>query len=149
MINIPSHRWVDYWKKLEDSCVQPVVNKVEKIMEKQKSIDLSRPVQTRDGRKVRILCTDAKGDMPVHGLIDNGHYEIPWAWYRSGETKRNLEISADLINIPTKRTGWINVYPTSHPAAHSFEASSVFLSRAVAKSNCRNTGQTICIEWDE
>lgn len=32
-------------------------------------LDFSKPVTTRDGRKVRILCTDAPGPFPVVGYI--------------------------------------------------------------------------------
>ena len=31
----------------------------------------SRKVVTRDGRKVRVLCTDRKGDNPIIALVEN------------------------------------------------------------------------------
>ncbi len=37
----------------------------------------SRKVVTRDGRPVRILCTDAKSDYPVIGLISSNGGDYP------------------------------------------------------------------------
>jgi len=34
-----------------------------------KQFDPSKPVQTRDGLPARIICTDAKCDFPIIGLI--------------------------------------------------------------------------------
>jgi len=62
-----------------------------------------RPVQTRDGKPVRILCTDKKNTIyPVVGLINRGSYEEVGAWTREGnwsyfEKEREPE---DLIQAP-------------------------------------------------
>lgn len=34
-----------------------------------KAFDPTKPVQTRDGRKARIICTDAKGVLPIIALV--------------------------------------------------------------------------------
>lgn len=43
-------------------------------------IDFTKPCQTRDGRPVRILCTDAAGRNPIVGLIQMaaGDYACQW-----------------------------------------------------------------------
>jgi hypothetical protein len=33
------------------------------------AFDPNRPVQTRDGREARVLCTDASGDYPIVALV--------------------------------------------------------------------------------
>ena len=68
------------------------------------TLDFTKPVTTRNGRAVRILCTDAPGVLPVIGIIDglNG----PTCWPLSGE----LSTMKSLINPPVKRRGWINLY---------------------------------------
>lgn len=68
------------------------------------TFDSSKPVQTRDGRPARIICTDAKyGDTArIVGLITqpNGdefvaHYQSDGVWRNSGVTSHD-----DLINTP-------------------------------------------------
>lgn len=75
-------------------------------------IDLAKPLQTRDGRPVRLICTDAKGTQgPLIGLIDNGVSEYEGRWKLNGRywiipsdpnsywdgAYRNM----DLVNGPT------------------------------------------------
>ena len=68
------------------------------------SIDFSKPVQTRDGRKVRILCTDGPRQcFPVVGFVDGDSF--PHMWTSSGYwcqgNDRNCE--RDLMNVPPKK----------------------------------------------
>lgn len=81
------------------------------------SLDLSKPVQTRDGRKVRILCTDAGGERPVVGLIDG----CVWRWTGGGYDSNGNYRSAqyDLVNVPEpERTVWVNVYVSKSGKLH-------------------------------
>jgi len=68
------------------------------------------PVQTRDGRKARILCTDAKGKRPIIALVERSSGDEYISWHSAeGQWWETNEISADdLINIPEKR--WIGVF---------------------------------------
>lgn len=73
---------------------------------------LATEVQTRDGRKARIICADRTGGMPVVALINDPSivYEIVRAYDADGkviEGDTNLT-KDDLVNIPM--TWWINVY---------------------------------------
>ena len=81
-------------------------------------LDLTKPVQTRGGRAVRILCTDRKRpsdpDYCVFGLVmaEDGT-EVANSWNINGETWSN-ETDMALINVPppvAKRKGWLNIYP--------------------------------------
>jgi hypothetical protein len=75
------------------------------------TLDLSKPVQTRDGRKVRILCTDAKGDFRIAGLIDEGRHEYAATWGMTGRMELGGLSPSDLVNVPEpERTVWLNVY---------------------------------------
>ncbi len=66
-------------------------------------LDLTKPVQTRDGHKVRILCTDARrGEETIVGLImyANG-MEALGTWKADGSYSVMLvESDSDLINVP-------------------------------------------------
>lgn len=65
--------------------------------------DPTKPVQTRDGNKVRIICTDAIGcDFPILALVmvEPGReqlysYCLNGNWAADGDTR-----NCDLVNIP-------------------------------------------------
>lgn len=97
-------------------------------------IDLTKPVQTRDGRRVRILCADAKGDFPIIGAVEERDgTERSGSWMRDGRYLCTGPSTSDLLNLPEKRPVWVNVYPPGvqrdyyHPdkaSADSFATSS-------------------------
>ena len=71
----------------------------------------NRKVVTRDGRNVRIIFTDAKGDYPVIGLIrslDNEDY--PWRFRMDGAILENEENENDLFFDVENKEGYINLY---------------------------------------
>jgi hypothetical protein len=71
------------------------------------SIDFSKPVQTRSGRAVRILCTDRSGGLyPIVGLIEDGHgVEKTHCWTRKGcDVVGEHGSDFDLINVPPPKT---------------------------------------------
>lgn len=65
----------------------------------QSTIDFSKPVQTKDGRKVTIFTTQARGDYPVVGQIE-GPFSI-FSWGPDG--KYGLGSSVDLVNVKEKK----------------------------------------------
>lgn len=69
------------------------------------TLDLSKPVQTRDGRPVRILCTNLRSaTFPVVGIASHADgSESAYTWTAEGfflGVNKNSE--ADLINTPPK-----------------------------------------------
>ena len=87
-------------------------------------IDFNKPVQTRDGRKVRILCTDANSAFPVVGLIiDGGEFDTLETWDSTGccYEKRTAD-EDDLINVPERVERWVNVYGHDLGAVRSSRA---------------------------
>lgn len=79
-------------------------------------IDFTKPLRTRDGRKVRILCTDRKGWTPIVGLIINDSGETIETWSSDGTFKRGALKSdpLDLVNI-NEGVLWVNVYDNGEP----------------------------------
>lgn len=78
------------------------------------SIDFNKPVQTRDGRKVRILATDAVGGQPVIALVmDNQSLEVVSRYSKDGSYLVSKPTGADLINVPERVERWVNVYGPS------------------------------------
>jgi len=71
--------------------------------------DLKKPVQTRDGRKARIVATDRIGKHSIVALIGEG--EMPCAYPVNGLCGGPEYLTCnDLVNIPKRHTAWINFY---------------------------------------
>ena len=68
-----------------------------------------REVVTRDGKKVRIICTDRKGDTPIIALVYNANegQEYGYAFYSDGKIFRDRNDELDLFFAPEKHEGWI------------------------------------------
>lgn len=114
----------------------------------------NREVVTRDGRKVRVLCTDRKNydSHPIIALVETdeddervGIFKIDGKWSVDG-----LENSLDLFFAPEKHEGWIiiNKWPDGvrdtngiiyHTKSDIPDMSPVGVQRVA----------TIKIEWEE
>ena len=75
----------------------------------------SRKVVTRDGRDVRIICTDRKGKFikPIVALVydaENEWEDCP-SYNSDGKCNDDMESNLDLFFFaPTKHEGWVNLY---------------------------------------
>ena len=112
----------------------------------------SQKVITRDGREVRIICTDAKGDEPIVALLynKNRNEENVYTYNRDGYFYNNNDSCLDLFFAPIKREGWINIYrfeddtrtigclfkSEEEANLHKYDRASVYI-------------KTIKIEWEE
>ena len=111
----------------------------------------SRKVVTRDGRPVRILCTDRKSyNEEIVGLVmnDNGMESI-LTWIQQGKVFFNSDTPNDLFFAPKTHEGWINVYRNND--SHTY-AGAVYDSKEDAekrKESDENYVTTIKIEWEE
>ena len=115
----------------------------------QPSLDLTKPVQTRDGRKVRLLCTDGPGELPVVGFIEDNVTTTQWPV--GGEYYGGALRNFDLVNTPAApRTfeRWFNVYDTreitSHVDRHDADDEIPWQTRTGRKRVIFTEG-----EWDE
>ena len=69
-----------------------------------------KPVCTRDGRKARIICFDVKAKKPIAALITNDDTEEAHFYYDNGRSDQYQEYRYDLMMLPEKKEGWVNVY---------------------------------------
>ena len=111
--------------------------------------DPSRKVVTRDGRPVRIICTDRKGATPIIALVNDGLSEdLGHAFYSDGKIFSDEDNELDLFFAPEKHEGWINIYAdindNSHPGNHIFES-----KEEAEEEGEKGSGYvtTIKIEW--
>ena len=110
----------------------------------------SRKVVTRDNRNVRIICTDAKGNRPVIGLVDYKDYEGSYGYTNNGRIRDdNYDGNLDLFFAPEKKEGWINVFKTD---IDMFKSGRIYNSETEAKESVVCNGKyvdTVKIEWEE
>lgn len=76
-----------------------------------KQIDFTKPVQTKNGLPVRILCTDAPGSQPIVGIVN----DEPQSWYTNGQFffGEDNPSNSDLENVPSQKITkeiWLNIY---------------------------------------
>lgn len=120
----------------------------------------SRKVVTRDGRNVRILCTDREGSVyPIVALIkdDNRELEILVTYTKDGMPVEYNEAYYTLFFAPEKHEGWINIYRSLvYNEAYSGK---IYASKEEAERSIREDSlkekplssylTTIKIEWEE
>ena len=107
-----------------------------------------RKVVTRDGRNVKIHCTDYLGIQPIFATIEGDAY--PSNFCKNGRYMINEESPRDLFFATEKREGWINLYENEDGI--SWISPNYFTSKKGTEEEgktrtCRVT--TIKIEWEE
>ena len=117
----------------------------------------SRKVVTRDGRKVRIICTDRRDlHRPIIALMENEvrggevevEREITTYYTKDGKYNGNGCLSNfDLFFAPEKHEGWVNVY---EEGTNRYLDGCICVTKEEAK-RIRGYGYitTIKIEWEE
>lgn len=77
------------------------------------TLDPTKPVQAREGRAARIVCTDRKcrSEYPIIALVEqlDGVEEV-FRFTRDGRFIDNTTDAMDLVNIPEKKTVYVNMY---------------------------------------
>lgn len=110
----------------------------------------SKKVITRDGRKARIICTDAKNDYPIVALIEtsDGKETLPCGYKTEGTYLTDEKLSCDLFFAPEKHEGWINIYRDTILSGAYYKY--IYPSEEDAKENaCSGAIATVKIEWEE
>ena len=113
-----------------------------------------KKVITRDGRSVRIRCTDRRGcDCPIVALVETPtgkaenilSYREDGKWSPVGGPLVNSNL--DLFFAPEKHEGWANIYG-------KFLACDIFPTKEEAEEYVKRVGAkdfvaTAKIEWEE
>ena len=77
-----------------------------------------KPVCTRDGRKARIICFDAKGDpCPIIALVEENGIESAYHYDKNGQNAYNKS-KLDLMMLPEKKSGQVNIVIGSNGRPH-------------------------------
>ena len=108
----------------------------------------NQKVVTRDGKPVKILCTNLISDKPVVAQIDGTGYSLSYT--KDGKCSLCQDSIDDLFFEPEKQEGWINLYKNEDGI--SWISPNYFTSKKEAEKEgkaytCSVT--TIKIEWEE
>ena len=109
----------------------------------------SQKVVTRDGRAVRIVCTDVKGEYPIMALVPDKQQELAYRYLRNGRQLTYTDSPVDLCFPTTKREGWINLYKDE---GITYLPGIIHDSEEDAKKAIKDDPDfitTIKIEWEE
>ena len=111
----------------------------------------SRKIVTRDGRNVRVLCTNAKGDYPIVALIAtlDGSIEFVCKFKKDGHFLNNDDNNSnlDLFFVPEKHERWVNLYKENDNIYASMDT---FKTKEEAEAlSCSSCIATIKVEWEE
>lgn len=80
------------------------------------SFDITKPVQTRSGKKAKIICTNLKNmGFPIAAIVENSSgYEFVNHYTKEGKlTTSNTDCEWDIINVPVEIKRYKNVYANS------------------------------------
>lgn len=75
-------------------------------------LDLTKPILTRSGQRVRILCSDGPSKclgvpQPLVGVVEDG---APMCWTMEGYYRDTPGSDLDLVNTPQKKINtWVEV----------------------------------------
>lgn len=111
-----------------------------------------KPVCTRDGRKARIICFDTinKGNYPIIALLEDKGCEAIFYYNKDG--KCNVGTERDLMMLPEKKEGWVNVYKSYNVGKKTPCIASIYPTKEEAKKSSvvgLDYVDTVKIEWEE
>lgn len=106
----------------------------------------SRKVVTRDGRNVKIHCTDYMSDSFIVAKIEGDDYSH--SFYRNGRYIGDKKSPRDLFFATEKREGWVNIYRDFGLGVRNCRC--IFDSEEEALRNRDPEAiATVKIEWEE
>lgn len=112
----------------------------------------TRPIVTRDGRSVRVICTDRNWIDATHIIalvtIENG-VELTRSYSTEGRSVFGQDNSPDdLFFAPIKKEGWVNMYKTRSGATQIGQIYSLKEEAEMCRKDA-NYISTAKIEWEE
>lgn len=111
------------------------------------TFDPTKPVQTRDGRKARIICTNKAGAYSIVSLIwSSDGEEFTHVHNKNGESCTSCD-EQDLINIPEKRC--VNIYSDGGRLYAAFHLTRALANNEGVLSDHPPVKRIACLEFTE
>lgn len=106
----------------------------------------NKKVVTRDGRKVRVICTDYYGKQSIIAKVEKADYS--YSFCEDGRRIIGDESPCDLFFATERKEGWANLYNRGNIDY----IGCVYTSKEEAEENKGNKESyvaTVKIEWEE
>ena len=107
-----------------------------------------RKVITRDGRNVKILCTNFTKAQHIIAQIEGNDYST--AFHKDGIFVNGFESNYDLFFAPEKYEGWINLYKCNNSTqcytSNPFDSEEKAIELGMMSDNYL---KTVKIEWED
>ena len=109
-------------------------------------------VVTRDGRHVRIICTDARREYPIIALLEEGDgTDNIESYMPDGAYLQDKTHNLDLFFEPKKREGWVNIFRTKDGDERlgCFRHTEEEARMEASGDNMHKHIATVNLEWEE
>ena len=109
----------------------------------------SQKVMTRNGKEVRIICTNAKNEFPIIALITNDSKEVLMDYNNNGKVSPDEMTDFDLFFAPNIKKGWINIFKDNN---ETYTSISIYQTKDEAEEVGKKSNYYISthkIEWEE
>ena len=114
----------------------------------------SKKVVTRDGRNVKIHCTNFTRAQNIIAQIEGNDYSF--SFHKDGIFTHEEESNCDLFFAPERHEGWVNIYKAAAPRETlgylqtRYVGSCIWPTEEAAKTAADpDPVATIKIEWEE
>ena len=111
-----------------------------------------RKIITRDGRPVRIICTDRENEYyPIIALIKTPHGETTIGCTKDGEYEIGSESKCDIFFAPERCEGYVNIF-ANPDGSNSLWDSRIYKSKEDAEDAGKGWAMyksSVKIEWEE
>lgn len=99
---------------------------------------LGKPVCTRDGRKARIICFDRDWEKHIVALVSDPFGESAHYYLSNGKVDFDKQNDEDLMMLPEKKEGWININKDA----------GLFKSKEEAERDCTKDYVPVRVEFE-
>lgn len=113
----------------------------------------NRRIVTRDGQAAKILCTDRNDEYSIVALVtaEDGKEQV-YCYFPNGRYSKIGEDYRDLMLVPIKHEGWINVFRDGSGSGYKYAV--IFNSEQEARNDVVENERcgyitTTKIEWEE
>ena len=109
----------------------------------------SQKIMTRNGKEVRIICTNAKNDFPIIALISIDDKETLMDYNNNGELSPDEMTDFDLFFSSIKKEGWVNIFRDNNG---TYTSISIYQTKDEAEEVGKKSNNYISthkIEWEE
>lgn len=108
-----------------------------------KAAKVGKPVCTKDGKKVRIICFNrvfysGGYKYPIVAMVNDNGNELVYAYTQDGLLVGNEECKLDLMMLHEKKEGWIYLYKDKNRDGDAYISKRIFSTKEEAEQDVKD-----------